>query len=470
MLKTRNYITRPERYLKLSNFKLISGILIFLGYSFSFYSFLYILRETFRLYTVFNASDLLILSEKEVNYFNFIFALISVIIGQSLVFVYWFDAPRSWKQKRTIYNLLIINDQRVLLYSFLSWIFKLSFLFAVIFGLMFSGGYYVFSLYPNYNFLFVLIIVVLYLHSWTSLNFIYKKSGQKWMVMNALIIVVVAFAYSKVNLINYNKINQSHLIHSLKYKYPIQLYESDEYELSSRSHLIKEIYIAKSNDFKQSLEPIIFVDNKVISKDELKGILFDWKSNLSSFYSIVACKLYVDVNVPIKYVNLIKNEISSVGISKVLYAVVPSSREYDIRYYTESSISLRIPVLNLFGFPPINNFNKSNTLNIQHHVNELHVNNIAIQDPGSLQNVFKNFIHKNPISTFEYFVSDEILFGEYLHVYEVFKLAIKQEKEEFALLNYFESYENLDLEIQMEIDKYYSINWIEKFSDVGFIE
>ena len=131
---------------KIPRIKLITGILIGLFYSFAFYSFLYLIREVFRILSVTEDYDLWILTDKEVDFYNLFFAFISVIISQSVCFAFWFDRPRGFFEKRHYRTTTIVNDQRVLNWYFLSWFSKLAIVFGIMFGLAFHGGFYVFIL------------------------------------------------------------------------------------------------------------------------------------------------------------------------------------------------------------------------------------------------------------------------------------------------------------------------------------
>lgn len=55
--------------MKLSRFRLIVGGILGLFYSFSFYSFLYIIRESFRIFSTTENYDLWVLTDKEVKSF-----------------------------------------------------------------------------------------------------------------------------------------------------------------------------------------------------------------------------------------------------------------------------------------------------------------------------------------------------------------------------------------------------------------
>ena len=183
MTRSKNFLHKEPDFIILSRFRLIVGVFLGLLYSFSFYSFLYILRETFRILSVTEKYDLWVLTDKEVNFYNLVFAFLSIIIEQSVCFVFWFDKPKKIFGIRNHRKIAIVNDQRFLNWYFLSWFSKLAIVFGLLFGFTFSGGFYVFSLYPAYNYLFILIIIVLNLQTWNTISLIFKRKGQKWMLI-----------------------------------------------------------------------------------------------------------------------------------------------------------------------------------------------------------------------------------------------------------------------------------------------
>ena len=164
MTLTKNFLHK-EPDLNISRFKIIIGILVGLFISITFYSFLYLMREGFRILSVTEAYDLWILTDKEVYFYNLFFAFIAVIIGQSVTFIFWLDRPNSIDRKQNHRKISIINDQRALNWYFLSWFSILAIVFVLMFGLTIDGGFYVFSIYPDYNYIFILIVIVLFLQT-----------------------------------------------------------------------------------------------------------------------------------------------------------------------------------------------------------------------------------------------------------------------------------------------------------------
>ena len=86
MTLAKKFLHKQPNFIQISQLKIIIGLLLGLFFAFTFYSFLYLVRETFRILSLTETYDLWILTDKEVRFYNLIFAFISVIIGQAVAF------------------------------------------------------------------------------------------------------------------------------------------------------------------------------------------------------------------------------------------------------------------------------------------------------------------------------------------------------------------------------------------------
>ncbi len=138
----KGFLKTKFKTLEISNSRLITGIVIGLLFSFVFYSFLYIIREMFRIMSE-PFYELWVLTDREVSFYNLFFAFISVIFGQSICFNYWLNRPKRLFKSERFRKISIINDQRFLLWYFLSWFSKIGLVFGIMFGITLYGGFYV---------------------------------------------------------------------------------------------------------------------------------------------------------------------------------------------------------------------------------------------------------------------------------------------------------------------------------------
>jgi len=197
------FLHSNQEFPKIERKKFVFSIVLGVYFSFTLYSLLYLTREYLRLFSITWEYDIWTLSDAEVNFLNLFFAFISLIFAQSMCFSYWFGSPRKAFEKRNIHKSGIISDQRVLKFSFLNW----ACLFALL-SYIHSEVFLAYSFYPKYNYLFVLLIIVLFLQSWVTIRRIYKQKSFKWMLISASIISVLAFTYSRINIYDYKKINR----------------------------------------------------------------------------------------------------------------------------------------------------------------------------------------------------------------------------------------------------------------------
>jgi hypothetical protein len=322
---------------------LFFSILLGLIYASVFYAMLYLFREVIRIFTITDTYDICILSDPEVNFYNLFFAFLSLIFAQSVCLTFWFHHPRKAFEKKHFYKTTIVNDQLSLNAIFLSWFSRLAPLYAVIIGCATKGGFYVFSLYPDYNYFFILVLIVLFLQTWVTILRVYKSKAYKWMLTSAVIISVLAFALSRVNVIDYQRLNQIFLDKNINQKYDVNLAEVETFKPNLETfelthfYLMSDIHIVRALNPEVSDTPLILIDGKEVTFDDLEPALLQvlnrpYQSSLGQF------RLFIDELIPMSYISRLKEAITTVGENNVVYAVIPKVRVYDKRYYNECFI------------------------------------------------------------------------------------------------------------------------------------
>lgn len=226
----KNFLHYNIKSLEISRFRFIVGLIIGLSYSFVFYLLQYVTREIFRLLSTTEYYEIWVLTDAEVNFYNLFHAYISVIIGQSICFTYWIEKPKRVFKKRSFKIVSIINDQRSLNWFFLSWFSKLAILYGLIFGCTFYAGYHYFSLYPDYKYLLVLLIIVLFFQTWKTIRVLFKQQSIKWGIISVIAVSFISFGISRVNLIDYQSINNLLLQKSVFFNYKIDLPVTEIYQ------------------------------------------------------------------------------------------------------------------------------------------------------------------------------------------------------------------------------------------------
>jgi len=445
---------------KVPKLRLIMGLFAGLFFAFCFYAFMYLTRESFRLVSLTKDYDLWILTDKEVSFYNLIFALISVIFAQSICFSFWFDKPQKLFSKRKLQRISIRNDQSGLNTYFIFWFSELAVIYGLTFGSTFQGGFYVFSFYPKYNYIFIFIILVLFLQTWNSIRKIKKRQGLKWLLISMIIILTIAFGLSKVNLIDYKNLNNIAIQKNISLKYNLEVPESNFYEskLENRS-LIKDIYVVRNKQQKNSI-PQIFVDNHEVNIKSLGLKIIDFQSSINES-DINSCTYYLHIDKTIKmdFVNELKAAMENVNALKIAYAIVPSNAQYDKRYYKDYSLRVRLPNYN----------SENNSLHDIYKELTKFENIIIIRNTDSgeylingkpylvenIKQVIKDNIKWNPNYVVKFYINDNVDFSVYFNVISKTKEAIDELRNEQSLLIYSKNVADLnDEEINETINKY----------------
>ncbi len=462
----KHFLHQKPRFLKLSKFRLIVGLIIAISYSVTFYSFLYIIREAFRILSVTENYDMWILTDNEVNFYNLFFAFISVIFGQSIFFIFLFDRPKRLFENKNYRKTTIINDQRVLNWNFLSWFSKLAVIFGLWFGFAMHGGYYTFSLYPKYNYIFILIIIVLFFQTWHTIGLTFKRKSFKWLLFSITIVSLFSFVLSRINVIDYKAINQKFLQKSIYYKYTLELPETENYKKLWPS-FVNDIYVVKSKK-SDNLKPIIIIENKEIKLNQINRIITNWKSNRREYeIPLMIYQLHIDKSTKMKFVNQLKNVLSKSNITKIAYAVIPKNHKYNEKYYQNYAFLMRMPKYN-------NNSSKiNNELDKFHNVIEImqpkskecYINNKLIET-YQIKNTLKKLIKQTPDYIIKYYISDNIDFKSYFKVLTISKKAVQELRNEYSENKYSKQYDNLTYEKEKEVCKKYPFRILELKNEI----
>ena len=466
MTLSKNFLYKDPNFVELSKFRLIFGVILGLLYSFSFYSFLYIIRESFRILSVTEKYDLWVLTDNEVNFYNLFFAFLSVIIGQSVCFVFWFDQPKKIFGIRNHRKTAIVNDQRFLNWYFLSWFSKLAVVFGLFFGFTFHGSWRVFSLYPDYNYIFILVIITLYLQTWNTIRLTYIRNSLKWLLVSIVFVSVLSFGLSKINLTNYKAINKSILSKNIHHQYKLELPKSKVHELPLKLSLIENIYVVCAKDDELSSKPIVVVDNKKVSLDSLHLKIDYWKSTRDEVeIPFMIYRLYIHRDVNMDFINKLKTELSNSEIYHISYAVIPSKPKYDTHYYPDVSFPTRIPnwYSDMTKLSEIEQeINETpNIIQIGQSVNDIITVNEKTIVKEELKSTIKQLIKNNSDYLIKYYVRDSINFFEYFTVLSKSTEAIQELREEYSQWNYAQEYDWLSLKEQKEVREKYPLRIFE---------
>lgn len=436
-------------FFELSKFNLIIGICLGFLYSFFLYGFLYIIREIFRFFTKTDDYDLLILNDNEVYTYNLIFALIALIIGQSICFSYWFDRPKKKLGLSNYRKSDIINDQRMLNWNFLNWFLKLIVVIGITFSLIIRGGYYVESLLPDFYYSFFLLILVLYLQTWNTLRLRFKKKSLKLMLIIFIIILTSALILSRINFVNYKAINSYFSEHNIIKKHKLELPKANV-EDNIQHYIYEKIYLIKQPNKE---EPKIIFNNNETSIHSIIKLLTEEYINCDKYF----LKLYIDHDISMLHVNKIKMILAKNKFYRLSYAIIPQKRKYNKNFYKNSILYNYIGYWNTDSYLAQEFFEKmdvyKNTITIQQIDNKNCIINNSNISINKIKPTLKKLISSNYDYSIKLYLNSNCNFSNYIKIIASIKLIIKELRLKSYKLNYSSTKKIIDPIAEDKISK-----------------
>jgi len=439
------------------------GIVLGLAYAFVFYSFLYLIRESLRGLSITETYDLWILSSEEVSFYNLFFAFIAVIMGQSVCFSFWFYRPRQVFVKSKIRRNRVVHEQRFLNWYFLSWFSKIALIFALVFGNAFEGGFYSFSLYQDYEYLFWLIIIVLFLQTWNSISISFGVKSLKLMFVSAVTISSAAFLISNVNLIDYKKFNKAVRSQNIKYKYNLVVPESNSYIKPKHKYLISKFYFVEDTISKR---PIIIKDKREISFKEIPSEMSRFSEYISEAkIPYVTYQLHIHKEIKMKYVNPLIRTFSKFG-SRVGFAVVPIENKDKVGPVNYSFRRTYYQYRDGFDDASFRGKYKGyeNLIKIlQNKDGSYSVNGVGITDDKTAIDIIKKEIQRNSKYLIVLSMDLNATFSSYINIVSTCRAAVSELREAYSLNKYWTSFESLHQEQRSDVYEKFPVRIYELF-------
>ena len=204
MKEERKKISFREE-LTFSKFRLWGGFIISLLLSFSIYLFFTSIRDLYRLFSLTEDFEYLKFTSEELQFYNLFYAFLSLLIGLHFYCKISFDTNRQFLSKDILLKKSkTINNQNSLIWYFLSFFSKVSFIYGAFimssFGLEKNYNMNLFNhinFYKEYKFIFILIILVLLSQSLMTPMITFKTK-----IKIVLLLVLFAFLFSQFNLID----------------------------------------------------------------------------------------------------------------------------------------------------------------------------------------------------------------------------------------------------------------------------
>lgn len=409
---------------KLSLVDMIVGFLLWVSYAFSFYFFFKIFREFFRFYAAsIHNYELLILSKSALNFFNFFLAFIAVLMAQSIVFTYWIEKPNKYRSRFNNRRVSMINDQRVTNWYFVNWFAKVGWMFGIV-----AVDSYSFNLYPKYKYIIILTAIVLFAQTWSTFRFNFRKKSLKWILFSFISVVSLSFVLSKINLLNYDEINESILQNNSFYKYDIHLPTSKDHKKLDYYFQELNIFVIENKELNHP-DLLIGQSKEKIRIEKINESITEFKKNNAYIEGRekVFYLLNVDKNTKMKSVIEVKNELLSLGAEFISYSVKPKEKKFDIPFYIdEKYITSAYPYLK-------SNVDFDNKIGIElTELNKIRINGV-LTTIENLKNQIKETQSDGTKYLFDIKVDKTITFETYIEIINELIAAIDDMKTGFAI-------------------------------------
>lgn len=428
----------------------IIGILFGLIFANIFFCFLVLGRDFLR-QTWFKNNYFLELSNHEVYFFNFFYAFIALLVSKSIVFTYWIRQNNINNLKYFYIKKRIVSEQWNFLNYFIFFFTKISSFISFI-GIEI---FYLLDSFNKYFYIYLLILLVLFLHSWQV--FILKhKNGYKIMFISFLFILFASFLFTFMSINNEDIIknynNENEIVKKTKIKLPISNYYEEQKNNNNINFFRQkeENYILTKNDT-LNFTPIKFNDyNKTfytINNDfkELNN-LFNYNHKIYSNLDINC-----DKNIKMKDVNTLKIILLYSSFRRINYKVLPKKMLSNKEYYKSCILPYNIYCIQ----------NKSNTIDnaikIKLYKDSISLNNRKI-DYFQFEKEYIKIFEKNPAIIVEVSFDNESNFQQYISIYSLIIRESIKYKDKISYKKYNRKYNDI-----YDDDKKYIIDSVSKF-------
>lgn len=439
---------------RLSTFKLVSGVVMALLMSFVFYFFSCVMLEAFRVMTLTPEYDIWVPSEKARSFYQLFFAFLSVVFAQSFCLAYWFDGPRRFFEQRHRSAVQIVNGQRNLNWYFLYWFAKVLLCWFCIFS--FPGAFYAFSLYPDFKHLFILLIIVLFLHPWVAMRLAFKRKTMKWMALSAVLVTILAFGMSRINVFDYKSLDNAFLSRNVPHRYSLELPETDAVLKMQRASLSKIVYLVQDKDEPEP-QCLVIVDGKIVDLPRFSETMEKWRScHYEADIPLLTCCLNIDRKVKMRDVDEVLQALADIRFYRIQFVVVPRHRELDVRYYNFLALhTMRLPI-RFHGDSIYQQWVESvgeipNQIMVTSHGAEIYDVNGNLVEGTECKTIFKDLIQQDLDYIIRFKVDEEMLYSDYITVMASAMEALNDLKEEYAMERYLKHWDQLYPDEEEEI-------------------
>ncbi len=405
---------------------------IFLGIltTLTMYLFFTASREVLRV--VFSTTeyyDLWVLTDKETWFYNLVFALISSNLGQGICFKTWFESPERifFNSYFNFKKKFVYNESMFFNVNFLNIFAKLAIVYAIWFGENYL--YLNYNISSKYNFVWVVLVVVMHLEQWKTIRRIYRKNSLKAFAIFTSVIIVLSLSLSFLNPIDNKSFNTKFLSKSVDYNYQLERPVSKYARFNYRYSLTFELYfVYPKNNINHEELPTILFKNEIVALEnlanELDKILHRYDSRESN---LVKVHIHCDKSTRMKHINSLKEQIAKSGIKLISLAVIPENIAYPAKVYRHTGLESTLPDYSYFKenqVEQIITYKKGEILKIEILSDKLVKVNESFIRTDNLQAYIKQFNKLNSLTGIEFKTQGNVKYKTYIFVRDVLNEAI----------------------------------------------
>ncbi|WP_143017473.1 ExbD/TolR family protein [Catalinimonas alkaloidigena] len=270
---------------------------------------------------VFSMHEPFALSPEARTFYNRFIAFVAYILGQNICLQIWYARRKPQQGLRTRrHRLSIGNDQRFVLWPFLDVASRLGFILPILFNIV---SFFLLDFYPDYRYLFVMLVLVIFGQSWLTLRRLHK--GRLWRPMLGSLGGMLLFGF---------------LVARWDLSAPptpiVQFYQHYQLDLPSSIATPEPLLGSVGNHFDllvarakndPQLSPTLLYKYQPLDRTELIQLIYGGAGN--SYFDEhalpVRVNLIVDRSVSLQFVRNLAIRLRREGVDQVFYATVPFS-------------------------------------------------------------------------------------------------------------------------------------------------
>lgn len=449
MALAKDFLSNRISDLNISRSKLIIGISLGVIAAFSLYVLFNVSMDAIRLLHFDDEIDPMKYTGKEQFFYNLFYGYISSIFGQTMSINYLLHHAKPVFKKRRYRLVDIQNHHNFYTWNTLHWLIRMASSYGLFYLMFFSE----FALFPDYIFLFVLLIIVIFLGSWNTTILIFKRQAYKILLISGLFISCLSLMLSQVQVFTLFPFEQMILKQNIHYHYKYEKASSDVYYRLEKRDLVENIYMVFPKHGKNR-EAVIVHNNKEKSIHDISNLIDSTKNNRDEVdRKFLTYNLCIDKEVPMVLVNQLKYEIVKTESYKLAYAVTPIDRKNEIDMANNCSLPFKTPPIKLdtmrfpmprsaYEFIKEPEFFEKNY--IIHQLNEKYCQvNDSMITYDELTKFIKPIIASGNRHVFVLDINKNLSFASYFKVISSHRRACIELMDEFALSKYGKTYYSL---------------------------